>query len=705
MAILCLILSTLLCILPTTASTDLSPLGIDGQKKDWVLLIKLGNGGNNCKQRQGEQQGKNQNQNQNQNYQGEDYECGQLYADSTNQTLRHIPNTVHDPNGPLYKSWSQGALDPSVAYQVWNDQSGKANVPPLGPGISAHDKGFLLFNNESGLLCTHTCPHWLYSASGRFRSPSTFYNTTRPGGDASSYSQSFLLIALQNLTHVNAVRKMIARENAHLFYSNVGTTNIDLFPKYPEVNQPVSTTVPTVPMHALFNSTLILFTKHRNEHYDYWAYFTETFCGPKAPESLVWTYVKCPSTGILTSSIVTDYNCYTRNNRYGQGSTFGVSNWYPNHMKVGYCLKENVVAIAGWNHKKTQLLRGSMFAVIRSTELHDSFHQLFPYNASTTQGGHKTPKALEALEAPKAPMSTALPTQYTASWPTRDSVPINQFPFVMTHDAGTGYMNGGVVSWWAKTQSTGLGGQANCGARAFDIRPLVIGNGHPITFHHADIAVDKALVDAVQELITFANENPNELLLLYISHCQGANCQAATQAALANIGVPSCTDGGQLHGATYGSVKTMGRMSGGGAMLAIYGFVAENYDASLTCYGDWGDCYAGGGKEEEGAFDPLWNYMRQVSAEAPASSGAFQMVQAHWQYDAESIATGVLHASSILTDETRSAVNSQVADAVTCSPCPGPSGLGVFKYANIIEVNNVCDGGGKLYDALRTRVP
>ena len=234
MAILWLILSTLLCILPTTASTDLSPLGIDGQKKDWVLLIKLGNGGNNCKQRQGEQQGKNQNQNQNQNYQGEDYECGQLYADSTNQTLRHIPNTVHDPNGPLYKSWSQGALDPSVAYQVWNDQSGKANVPPLGPGISAHDKGFLLFNNESGLLCTHTCPHWLYSASGRFRSPSTFYNTTRPGGDASSYSQSFLLIALQNLTHVNAVRKMIARENAHLFYSNVGTTNIDLFPKYPD---------------------------------------------------------------------------------------------------------------------------------------------------------------------------------------------------------------------------------------------------------------------------------------------------------------------------------------------------------------------------------------------------------------------------------------------------------------------------------------
>ena len=290
-------------------------------------------------------------------------------------------------------------------------------------------------------------------------------------------------------------------------------------------------------------------------------------------------------------------------------------------------------------------------------------------------------------------------SQNNYTWPSRDAVPINQFPFIITHDAGTGYLGSNPIDWWSKTQSTGLGGQAHCGARAFDIRPL--SSGSKITFHHADISIDKLLTDAVQELVTFANENPNELLLLYISHCQGDGCNERTQQALEQIGVPSCTDGNQLSGATYGSVKKMGRLSGGGALLAIYGFVAENYNSALTCYGDWGDCY----NKETNAFTPLWNYMRSISAQAPASSGAFSMIQAHWQYDASSIARGVLHASSILTDETRSSLNSQVADAVTCSPCPGPSGLGVFKYANFIEVNNVCDEGGKLYNALRTRVP
>ena len=64
------------------------------------------------------------------------------------------------------------------------------------------------------------------------------------------------------------------------------------------------------------------------------------------------------------------------------------------------------------------------------------------------------------------------------------------------------------------------------------------------------------------------------------------------------------------------------------------------------------------------------------------------------------------HTSSILDDESRASVNSQLADAVTCSPCPGPDGKGVFTaFANLIEVDNVCDSGGKLYNALRTKVP
>ena len=71
------------------------------------------------------------------------------------------------------------------------------SVLPLG--APAHDKGFLLFDDHSGILCLHTCPNWLYhpevhlsprlalSLSGSilpyedlaaqdFRDPSAFHN-------------------------------------------------------------------------------------------------------------------------------------------------------------------------------------------------------------------------------------------------------------------------------------------------------------------------------------------------------------------------------------------------------------------------------------------------------------------------------------------------------------------------------------------------
>jgi len=299
-------------------------------------------------------------------------------------------------------------------------------------------------------------------------------------------------------------------------------------------------------------------------------------------------------------------------------------------------------------------------------------------------------------------------TANSTQWPTRDSVPLNQFPFILTHDSATGYLGSDPVDWWAKTQTVGFGGQAACGARAFDVRPLAHADG-TVTMHHADVSVGVALSTAVAELIPFANANPNELLLLYVSHCAGTlDCQARTLDVLNRTGVPTCADGGALAGATYGSAKAMGRLAGGGAMLAIFGFVEENYDASITCYNGpapAGHCY-GGQAGQDAAFQPLWSYLRAHGAPAPAATGELRMLQAHWQYDAASIAQGVLFASSILDDESRASVNSQLADAVTCSPCPGPDGKGVFTaFANLIEVDNVCDSGGKLYNALRTKVP
>lgn len=264
----------------------------------------------------------------------------------------------------------------------------------------------------------------------------------------------------------------------------------------------------------------------------------------------------------------------------------------------------------------------------------------------------------------------------------------------------------------------------------------------------------------------------------------------AAQKAIRGMGVPVCTDGNQLYNATYGSTKAMGRLPPGGAMLVVWGFVNENYDDSITCYGGslgqpervarhqssaaaaspaesavavaaaggaaaaaGGAAAAAGGAaggpsaklnglpapptaanavrsspstknatgtatadspdfywycygddaEQESAFEPLWAYLRQHSAEDPPANGQIQMLQAHWQYDAAAITQGTLHASSILDDESRAQVNSKVADAVLCAPCPQSGG--VFKWHNLIEVDNVCDASPKLFNAFRSRVP
>jgi hypothetical protein len=58
-------------------------------------------------------------------------------------------------------------------------------------------------------------------------------------------------------------------------------------------------------------------------------------------------------------------------------------------------------------------------------------------------------------------------------WLDSSAVPFNQYPFLMPHDAATGYLSAGLnpIHMWAKTQSGGFRQQAACGARAWDIRP------------------------------------------------------------------------------------------------------------------------------------------------------------------------------------------------------------------------------------------
>lgn len=291
---------------------------------------------------------------------------------------------------------------------------------------------------------------------------------------------------------------------------------------------------------------------------------------------------------------------------------------------------------------------------------------------------------------------------------------LNQYPFIMTHDSGTGYLSsltsldneqklGGVVNDWAQTQTTGFGGQLACGARAFDLRPYETDDGDLI-MHHGDIKVDYPLTDAVQEVIDFAGSNPDELIILFLSHFDGAStAEQDSKDALSGLGVyvAACAE---LTNLTVNGAMVLGELSSGGHVLAMDGCVAENYDSSITCYvsslsesnkdqvqGLFGEtCYG----DDMTSRDALYAYLDEVTSATPASDGTLSMAQAHWQYDAYSVSAGTLEFSSIIKDEESSEVNSVLAQEK----------ISGYAYLNLLEVDNVCDSGLEILTAIRSRI-
>ena len=83
-----------------------------------------------------------------------------------------------------------------------------------------------------------------------------------------------------------------------------------------------------------------------------------------------------------------------------------------------------------------------------------------------------------------------------------------------------------------------------------------------------------------------------------------------------------------------------------------------------------------------------------MSAAGPPADGRLYSHQALWQETDASVAIGVLHGSSLLEDERRSGLNAQLSERVA-------DGSFDAKRANLVEVNNVCDGGAALLAALR----
>ena len=300
---------------------------------------------------------------------------------------------------------------------------------------------------------------------------------------------------------------------------------------------------------------------------------------------------------------------------------------------------------------------------------------------------------------------------------------LNEWPMIMVHDAATSYLEGGAlhqINDWAKTQvDGGAQGELNCGARAFDWRPS-LGSDGTVKMHHGSVNIDHAMADSLDEMVRWAAANgtaAQDLVVLGITACSGTGCADAVRKLLDARNITYITDCSELKGLTVAAAHDKAALPGGGAILATFDCWVENYDSSVACSGfggkDLGDlpppgtqagvsstsatytCYTDSDTRDF-PVQRMKSYIKKVVAGGAPSDGQLYTVQALWQESAASVTVGELHGSNLLEDESRSALNSMVASMIqNATELPDVSQL------NMVEVNNVCDGGAHLLSVLR----
>ena len=115
-----------------------------------------------------------------------------------------------------------------------------------------------------------------------------------------------------------------------------------------------------------------------------------------------------------------------------------------------------------------------------------------------------------------------------------------------------------------------------------------------------------------------------------------------------------------------------------------------HYDSSLACTAGVTGCWA----SDKGHEVQLSKMLKQLDGfiSSGLSNTSFWQAQAMWQESPESVIIGTARNSSLLKDEVESQLNLELAKQVRAKRWPS---------LNLLEVNNVCDGGPELLKAIR----
>ena len=307
---------------------------------------------------------------------------------------------------------------------------------------------------------------------------------------------------------------------------------------------------------------------------------------------------------------------------------------------------------------------------------------------------------------------------------------LTRAPFLFSHDAASGYLGDSLVHAWAKTQSADFVGQLDCGARAFDARPMLLSTSArtrttpaaSLVWHHGKVAINYKFEASLADIVGWLSHHPEELVLLNIWDCVGGlACMASVSDALAAANVTEIMDCSKLRTLTVSAARQLAAMPSGGSLLAITGPSAlaagggacsiGNYDASIACTGFREDeeheargmdgSQVASGRPTYGCWRsdstrgyPIGRMLGQVDRVVAKglNDGFFTQAQALWQETAASVVVGAVRNSSLVLDERRSGLNALLA---------AEAAKGRWQHnVSLFEVNDVCDHGVELARAL-----
>lgn len=385
------------------SSPKIQVIGMDGKPKEWVFILKTGKDTTklNCESIKSPAGI------------GNPVNCKYFYADNKNPSLRVADENIVSKNGSLYYTWSQ-CMNPGAGYINWNDESYNIKAGGASGGDPAHDKGWIIYDNNGGVFCNHSCPAWPYHDADAIPNDDAWmslgaHDSHHPEkgknpGTISDLAQHFFMASM-DASSIDGMAKIIEtaapnfvlaipsekpNNNVQLLNKlsdsvndardsgkNWTNSSMGLKCKVPEFSEGNPQNPPDIAQFSTYNvhlgkTPLTIYGKSGCWKQNPWSKIKELDC-----EDNITLYTFCIPKCFGTAGggpAAEGVNEYTG---LGKGSEFEeIGDWKKNHSKIGYC-GDNIFA-GGWNNASSQLKRGSIFISFNNKFLSDSLRLLIP---------------------------------------------------------------------------------------------------------------------------------------------------------------------------------------------------------------------------------------------------------------------------------------------------------------------------------------